>query len=70
MQSGYARIDQALPLAAARGALAGRRRSCANLGLGPHEHSLPQICLNDQKKFAESAKLAGSMGHATAGEEI
>jgi hypothetical protein len=40
------------------------------LGLGPHEHSLPQICLNDQKKFAESAKLACSMRYATVEEGI
>jgi hypothetical protein len=68
MQSRYARIDEAQPLTDARGTLAGWLRSRADLSLGPHAHSLPQICLNDQKKFAESAKLARRMRHATASE--
>jgi hypothetical protein len=70
MQRRYARIDQALPLADARGALARRLGRRAGLSLGPHAYSLPQICLNDQKKIADSAKLARRMRHVSTGEGI
>jgi hypothetical protein len=63
MQRRYASVDEPHPLADARCALARRLRRCTGLSLGSHGHSVPQICLNDQKKITDSVKLHRSMRH-------
>jgi hypothetical protein len=68
VQRRYASVDEPHPLTDARCALARRLRRCTGLSLGSHGHSVPQICLNDQKKIAESAKLHRSMRHLAGGK--
>jgi hypothetical protein len=61
MQRRYASVDEPHPLTDTRCALARRLWRGTGLGLGSHRHSVPQICLNDQKKITDSVKLRRSM---------